>query len=53
VLEQQGEPLGMFEGVRFGIGVELLEAFRHAVQAERVQLIERGMCQHHGLRQLK
>ena len=46
VFEQQGEPFGMFEGARFGIGLELLEALGHAVQAERVQLVECGMSEH-------
>jgi hypothetical protein len=43
VFEQQGEPLGVFEGARFGIVIELLEALCHAMQAERVELIESRM----------
>ena len=46
VFEQQGEPLGVFEGARFGIVIEFLEALCHAMQAERMQLIESGMGQH-------
>jgi hypothetical protein len=36
----------MFEGARFGIGIELLEALDHAMQTERVQLIESRMAEH-------
>jgi hypothetical protein len=46
VFEQQGEPLGVFEGARFGIVIEFLEALCHAMQAERMQLIASGMGQH-------
>jgi hypothetical protein len=37
VFEQQGEPLRVFEGARFGIVIEFLEALCHAMQAERMQ----------------
>jgi hypothetical protein len=33
-------------GARFGIVIEFLEALCHAMQAERMQLIESGMGQH-------
>jgi hypothetical protein len=46
VFEQQGEPLGVFEGARVRIVIEFLEALGHAMQAERVQLIESGMGEH-------
>jgi hypothetical protein len=46
VFEQQGEPLGVFEGTRFGIVIELLEALGHAMQAERVQLVESRVSEH-------
>jgi hypothetical protein len=34
MLEQDAEPFAMIEGARFRLGVEILEAFGHAVQAE-------------------
>ena len=33
----------MFEAARFGLGIEILEALGHAVQAEVVQQVEGGM----------
>ena len=43
----------MIESASLGIAVELLEALGHAVEAERVQLIERWMGKHSSLHQLK
>jgi hypothetical protein len=46
VLEQQGEPFGMFKCTRFGVLFELFEPFGHAVQAKLVQQIKCWMCEH-------
>jgi|SRR6476619_6470735 len=46
MLEEQGQPLGMFEASRFGLIFEILEALGHAVKAKAVQEIEGGMSEH-------
>ena len=46
MIEEQGEPLGMTEGVGFGVLVEFLEAVRHAVEAEGMQQFEGSMGEH-------
>ena len=38
----------MFEAVRLGLCVEILEALGHAVEAEAVQQVEGGMGEHGG-----
>jgi hypothetical protein len=48
LLEEQGQPLGMFEASRFGVAFKILEALGHAVKAEAVQQIEGGMSEHGG-----
>jgi len=44
--EQEGEPVGVFEGAAFGLGLELLEAFGHTVQSELGEQAHGGMDQH-------
>ncbi len=39
LIEQQPQPLGMVERASFGLGIEALEAFGHAGQAEFVEKI--------------
>src|SRR5271166_2588008 len=46
VFEQQTEPFGMIEAARFMFVFEFLEPFGQAVEAEGVQLVERGMSEH-------
>lgn len=46
VLEQQAEPFGMIEAADFGFVFEFLEPFGQAIEAEGVQLVERGMSEH-------
>jgi hypothetical protein len=46
VFEQQSEPFGVLEAARLGPVFELLEPLGHAVEAEGVQLVERGMGEH-------
>lgn len=43
LLQEQGQPLGVIEAAALGLGGQLLEAAGHAVEAEGVQQIERGM----------
>ena len=38
----------MFEAACFGLGIQLLEAFRHAVEAEFCEQVEGRMGQHAG-----
>ena len=46
VFEQQAEPFGVIEAARLGVVLQVLEAFGQAVEAERVQLVERRMSEH-------
>ena len=48
VVEQQAEPLGVFEGACLGVGIDLLVALGHAVQAECVEEVESRMGEHVG-----
>jgi hypothetical protein len=53
VLEQQAKPLGVLERACLGVGIDLLVALGHAVQAEGVEEVERRMGEHGDLRQWK
>jgi hypothetical protein len=48
VFQKQSQPFGMFEAARFGLGIEVLEAFGHAVETEILQQVKRGVGQHAG-----
>jgi len=45
-LEQDGKPLSMLEAACFGLCVELLEGYGHAVEAEFAQHVDGGIGQH-------
>ena len=45
MIEDEAQPFGMIERSALGVRLHLLEALRHAVKAERVELIDRGMVQ--------
>ena len=46
IFQQQSEPFGVIEAARLGLVFEVLEPLGEAVEAERVQLVERGMGEH-------
>ena len=46
VFEKKGEPFAMFEGSGFGLRIEVLEAFGHAMKAEFAKHVEGGLGQH-------
>ena len=48
MLQEQSQPFGVFEATRFGVGIEVLEAFGHTVETEVKQQVEGGMGQHAG-----
>jgi hypothetical protein len=46
IFQQQSEPFGMIETARLGFVFEVLKPLGEAMEAERVQLVERGMGEH-------
>jgi hypothetical protein len=48
VLQEQSQPFGVFEATRFGLGIEVLEAFGHTVETEAMQQVKGRMGQHAG-----
>jgi hypothetical protein len=40
VFQEQSQPFGVFEAARFGLGIEVLEAFGHTVKTETMQQVE-------------
>jgi hypothetical protein len=48
VFQEQSQPFGVLEAARFGLGIEVLEAFGHTVKTEAMQQVEGGMGQHAG-----
>ena len=46
LIKQEPKPFGMVEGPSLGLGVQVLEAPRHARQAQLVEKIECWMVQH-------
>ena len=48
VFQEQRQPFGVFEAARFGLGIEVLEAFGHTVETEAMQQVEGGMGEHAG-----
>ena len=53
VVEQQGEPFAMLQGPGLGLGFEVLEGLRHAVQAEAGKQVAGRVDQHGGYPQWK
>jgi hypothetical protein len=45
-VEQQGQPFSVREIADLLLRLELGEGLRHAVELERSELIESGMCEH-------
>lgn len=43
VFQEQSQPFGVFEAARFGLGIEVLEAFGHTVETEAMQQVEGRM----------